>query len=641
MEPGKKKPSYAYEHYLGNGQYLYVKRSVRKAPLVMHPSCIEKRSSIVMVEDIEVQWDPPVKNSSYRTYPRYNNSETEYGLAAEVLSLDGLKQLVQILTGDAVPASDQEREDDVVAVISEDTGYTPPLNQILYGPPGTGKTYHTAIEALKVLEPAFLETSPDYKAIRERYEQFQKEGRIAFVTFHQSFSYEDFVEGIKAETEDGKVQYTLEDGVFKRICNLASAKVMSSEGDLEGDKDRRVWKLSLGNTLGEEDFVYEECIKNGYSLLGWGGNIDFNYCESPAEIRDAYIKHGDDQTEGSYAVTAVNTFKNSIRQGDLIIASDGNQKFRAIGEVTGDYFLLDPTEPRSGYLQCRKTRWLRVYEPSRPVDELCNKQFSQRSLYELKSHVLKRNVLVQLLSANTKEENKDYVIVIDEINRGNISRIFGELITLLEPGKRAGASEALSVILPYSKEDFSVPNNLYVIGTMNTADRSLAQLDIALRRRFEFIEMMPDASLLKDVTVAGVSMERLLLILNERIEVLLDRDHTLGHSYFLPLAEEGANTLENLGRIFQKQIIPLLQEYFFEDWQRIQWVLNDHLKPKKYQFIHKGGKTDLDSLFGHEVSGLVNDRRWSLNSDALGESKSYATTIRVLETEDSAEESVV
>ena len=510
-----------------------------------------------------------------------------------------------------------------------------PLNQILYGPPGTGKTYNTAVKALEILDPEYLaECAGDYDRIRARYDVLAEQERIGFVTFHQSFSYEDFVEGIKAETEDGKVQYTLEDGVFKKMCELARSRAVTAEGGIEDFQSRKIWKLSLGSPSRGEGHIFEECIQNGYALLGWGGSIDFINCNDWSQIRDKFDTDAtwSDHESLSFATGAVNTFKNTISKGDLVVVSDGNLKYRAIGEVTGDYYLLDNTTSaaQSGFRQCRNVTWLREYSPSRPTEELFKKNFSMQSIYELRSGIIKREVLQQLLSETGTEaiEDKPYVLIVDEINRGNISRIFGELITLLEPTKRAGSDEALTVTLPYSKEKFSVPANLYVIGTMNTADRSLAQLDIALRRRFEFVEMMPNHYLLNTVEVGGISIGTLLQTLNERIEVLLDRDHTLGHSYFLPLAKDGANTLENLARIFEKQILPLLQEYFFEDWQRIQWVLNDHQKPEQYQFIRQGGATDLVSLFGHEVSNQVNDRRWFINTHAFKLQESYLYTIR-------------
>jgi 5-methylcytosine-specific restriction protein B len=220
------------------------------------------------------------------------------------------------------------------------------------------------------------------------------------------------------------------------------------------------------------------------------------------------------------------------------------------------------------------------------------------------------------------DKRSPYVLIIDEINRGNISRIFGELITLIEPSKRAGAAEGLSVTLPYSKKPFSVPSNVYLIGTMNTADRSLAGLDIALRRRFTFKEMPPKPELLDGISVNSVDIGRVLLKMNERIEVLLDRDHCLGHAYFMPLIED--RTLENLAFIFRQQILPLLQEYFFEDWERIAWVLNDQVKSNDHAFVQKIA-INLDSLFGAGTANELQneDKRWRINEKAFGSIESY------------------
>jgi 5-methylcytosine-specific restriction protein B len=213
-----------------------------------------------------------------------------------------------------------------------------------------------------------------------------------------------------------------------------------------------------------------------------------------------------------------------------------------------------------------------------------------------------------------------WVLIIDEINRGNISRIFGELITLIEPSKRAGAEESLQVTLPYSKHDFSVPSNVHLIGTMNTADRSLAALDIALRRRFTFIEVPSNPTLLAGIEIEGVMVDTLLSVMNQRIAALLDRDHCLGHAYFMPLKAEP--TLGRLGGIFREQILPLLQEYFFEDWQRIQWVLNDHRKSAENCFLLQPDQ-DLNSLFGDSVTVNQNNERWELNADAFGRVEAY------------------
>ncbi len=192
--------------------------------------------------------------------------------------------------------------------------------------------------------------------------------------------------------------------------------------------------------------------------------------------------------------------------------------------------------------------------------------------------------------ASEKKEN--YVLIIDEINRGNISKIFGELITLIEPSKRAGEPESLSVLLPYSSTPFSVPNNLYLIGTMNTADHSLTALDTALRRRFDFEAMLPDITVLKDTVIKGIDLPRLLQTLNDRIRVLYDREHMLGHAFFIPVVqakEDEALAFERFKRIMRNKILPLLEEYFYNDWQKIRMVLADNQKEEApdLQFVRE------------------------------------------------------
>ena len=184
--------------------------------------------------------------------------------------------------------------------------------------------------------------------------------------------------------------------------------------------------------------------------------------------------------------------------------------------------------------------------------------------YEMRPGIFKR-----LVEEAKKRRRERFVLIIDEINRGNIAKIFGELITLMEDSRRIGRADVTSVTLPYSGDKFEIPDNLYVIGTMNTADRSIQLLDTALRRRFAFIEMMPDAEhegISRDID--GIDCTKLLKVMNERIAVLLGREHQIGHTYLLEV-----DTIGKLSDAMRNRIVPLLQEYFFDDWAKIRAVL--------------------------------------------------------------------
>jgi 5-methylcytosine-specific restriction endonuclease McrBC GTP-binding regulatory subunit McrB len=244
---------------------------------------------------------------------------------------------------------------------------------------------------------------------------------------------------------------------------------------------------------------------------------------------------------------------------------------------------------------------------------------------------IKSGAFLRLCERARKNPTRQYAMVIDEINRGNISKIFGELITLIEVDKREGAKYPIAVTLPYSGESFSVPTNVDLIGTMNTADRSLALVDTALRRRFEFVESMPNPAVLNGILVTKddveIDIERLLETLNRRIEALYDRDHTIGHAYFTPLLDTDSSAhFDTLKAIFKNKIFPLLEEYFFEDWQKIRLVLGDNQKQKQYQFVQEiSREEDLAELFGqeHELDQYAIRSRYQLNPDGLNEPKSY------------------
>lgn len=335
---------------------------------------------------------------------------------------------------------------------------------ILHGPPGTGKTH----------------LARDY--IIEKTSEDKPGNRWEFITFHQSYSYEEFIEGFKPNTdEEGRIRYEVADGIFKKLALRALVKGL----------------LELETNL-----------------------VD----------------------------------KNKLQQIYGLLAKKE----------------LPTKEEYNEYIQLKRYVW-------EIVSELSNDQL--------------------------KSLTPGFYIVIDEINRGNISKIFGELITLLEKDKRLGGENPLIVTLPYSGEPFAVPPNLYIIGTMNTADRSIALLDVALRRRFAFIEVEPDPEKLQNKVIEGINLAELLKTLNDRITAVKDRDHRIGHSYFL-----NANDLETLHQVWYYEILPLLMEYFYNDWETIRWVLNEKGEKSENVFFKKLTIKGPNEEEAYQLNGLGRDK---------------------------------
>ncbi|MDM0078700.1 AAA family ATPase [Variovorax sp. J2P1-59] len=441
-------------------------------------------------------------------------------------------------------------------VKSMESAMSIPLNQILFGPPGTGKTYHTITKTLEILAPELAGPGASRDAQVATFNRFREDGQVVFCTFHQSFAYEDFVEGLRADAKDGRISYDVADGVFKKLCLDAEKGLTTSTDALA----KALEKFDDEIAAAEDESVTLTTVKMKRRFTVRALN-DTSYRVMPEESRD---EHRDPDTVYRVFVRDLHKFYE-------------NDDPRAVHN--------------SSYV--------------RPIIE----------------HLKARHGLP---AYSAPAERPKFVMIIDEINRGNVSRIFGELITLIEGSKRKGA-EGAEVILPYSKKKFSVPDNVYLVGTMNTADKSLATVDIALRRRFHFTEMQPDASLLDGVKVGAVDVGQLLRKINERIEVLLDRDHCIGHASFMPLKVNAS--LPVLQEIFQRQVLPLLQEYFFEDWQRIAWVLNDHRKSNDvHRFLQKP-KTDVAALFGNEVEVPQANVRWKINVEAFLLEASYLGVI--------------
>ncbi|EPQ8613686.1 McrB family protein [Campylobacter jejuni] len=363
------------------------------------------------------------------------------------------------------------------------------LNQILYGPPGTGKTYHTIDKALEILGEN-LESRDEKKA---KFDEYVKNGQIVFTTFHQSYGYEEFVEGIKPRIDSKEnykeIEYEIKDGIFKEFCERALDTKQKFNFVQIKDNFLNHCREKKSIIYKNKEYKFEE----PNNLITGNLKIHINYIRDMIEqIGLSYGNLSDTEIEG-YIRSKIDSGDNIIKNYKIIL----------------DYFYY-------------------------------------------------------------KYINFSFVFVIDEINRGNVSKIFGELITLIEPSKRIGEKEELKVTLPYSGEKFGVPKNVYIIGTMNTADRSITSLDTALRRRFEFIEMMPDVSKLS-MDCEGINLQELLKAINTRIEYLLDREKTIGHAFFI-----GVENLNDLKSIFQNKIIPLLQEYFYNDYALINAVLNDN-----------------------------------------------------------------
>ena len=281
----------------------------------------------------------------------------------------------------------------------------------------------------------------------------------------------------------------------------------------------------------------------------------------------------------------MNFFIHYLKKGNYVIISNGNKFVRALGKVTGDYEYEEESPIR--YNHFRKVEWIFTDELI-PIEEIYDRGLSQKTMYKIDESALKQDFFTNqgqsdLIAKENIIEEKNYVLIIDEINRGNVSSIFGELITLIEKDKRADRPEELEVTLPYSKETFKVPSNVYIIGTMNTADRSIEALDTALRRRFSFIEFAPKSHLIKTEgdsgivggTVEAIDLEKLLNKINTRIEKLIDKDHKIGHSYFLKV-----DSIEKLKHAFKNEIIPLLEEYFFGDYGKVGLVIGSSFVEK-------------------------------------------------------------
>lgn len=488
-------------------------------------------------------------------------------------------------------------------------------NTILYGPPGTGKTYNTVMYAVAIIENKKLEEikKENYTEVIDRYNKYKEDGLIEFTTFHQSYGYEEFIEGIKPvihsdEEDETDIQYEVVPGLFKKFCDIAGKPILRKEKcDIGINESPTIWKISLEGS--GENSTRTECMKNEHIRIG--------YDEYGREITNLF--------KGVAGRHILNYFINDMSIGDIVMSCYDCNTVDAIGVVTGEYEWHDEYPE---YKRLRKVNWI-VKGIKENIIKINNgSRLSNPTVYKLRMDLSDVMEIIEKYSKNTievEEKKKNHVFIIDEINRGNISKIFGELITLIEPTKRIGQTEGQKVRLPYSQKLFGVPNNVYLIGTMNTADRSIATIDTALRRRFNFKEMLPDEEVLDGIYVEDVSIKDIFIKINKRITVLFDREHTLGHAYFLPL--KGAPTIETLADIFENSIIPLLQEYFYEDYEKIRMVLGDNQKDSEDKQFITIEENDYNDLFGDTDYDFDEMSTYKINSFALTNIEAYRSIL--------------
>ncbi len=474
-----------------------------------------------------------------------------------------------------------------------------PLNMILYGPPGTGKTYNTVNYAVAICDGKPIEELKDYDRTLTRYNELKKEGRIAFTTFHQSYGYEEFIEGIKPEIDEStqQITYGVADGIFKEFCDNAG-----TPDNCEVNHKATVYIVRL--SYGDGRSIKNECFQNNEIRFDWPEDCEYDWMK----------------------------WLDQMRPGDYVLSYHSESRYiDGIGIVRDEEALYDKA--------LSDFRWKRDVEGV-VKDEVIDITGINNGKYLSNYHVgrlpgIRANDIIALINSRSSNklsrQSKSFVFIIDEINRGNISKIFGELITLIEPTKRIGATEEMRATLPYSHQLFGVPDNVYILGTMNTADRSIALMDTALRRRFSFVEMMPESKVLIEIGADKVEAEgrtldvaKMLDVINSRIKYLFDREHTIGHAFFTALKDD--NSLERLAKIFRTNVVPLLQEYFYEDYEKIQLVLGDNLKSSdRYKFILD---EDLQQKIfkGNPIIDLP-EKKYTIQKDAFAHIESYIEII--------------
>jgi 5-methylcytosine-specific restriction protein B len=438
--------------------------------------------------------------------------------------------------------SESEKESSAIVDIASG------VNVILYGPPGTGKTYETIERSVKLIAPGF---SGDHAAHKRTFDDMRREGRVEFITFHQSYSYEDFIEGIRpvvdVSEEGGSPRYECRPGAFKRLaCNALFDCLETAEAAKQLVPFDVLWKALLSQIESDPEAKYpglSEKTSYQFTVTPKGNLEGVNIISDKRFLCSRKILEQVFNAKRSQNSVTVSDVMEVVARGchSQLVAAVFNELRRV---EKSQFAGKAQPEQHTAYSEEEKAEAVQRYLAD-----------GEKSGYQLKP----------------ESQWNQYVLVIDEINRGNISKILGELITLIEPDKRLRTGDnqnTLVVTLPYSGERFAVPANLHVLATMNTADKSIALVDVALRRRFDFKELAVDLSVCKQLTG---SMRSALQELNRRIVLRKDRDHQIGHAYFVSVADDAS-----FNQRFRSQIIPLLQEYFYNDWEGLRYILGEN-----------------------------------------------------------------
>ena len=538
-----------------------------------------------------------------------------------------------------------------------DIDFSFPLNAILYGTSKREKIYNIILYSVAIIErnKEIYNNKSSEKCIRflERFKNYIGNEQIKFIASNASYTYEDFKK-FCAEVEKDKYN----NNYILILDNIDKSDMLKIFGDDYSELEKRICNKEKSK-LPKNLYILGTTSKTFLSIKFFK---DFNFIKahSKDEIKE-HIVEIDEEIENLLGVKEEeNNFKfplNSILYGPPGTGKTYNSILYSLGIATKNEGIINRIKNNTETISDEKINEFNDLKKQGQIEFITfHQSYSYEDFVEgirptlatkdsednkdLK-YTIHSGIFKKICERARNDKDKNYVLIIDEINRGNISKIFGELITLLEPSKRLGETEELKIRLPYSGEEFGVPKNLYILGTMNTADRSIALLDIALRRRFNFIEMPPKYNLLKTINCkeGEINLQDLLKAINTRIEFLLDKDHLIGHSYFINI-----KTFEDLKEVFKNSIMPLLQEYFYDDFEKIKFVLNikDDEDDKDNNSIIRKEKIESEyipkTLPKNFPKSLKNKTIYEINEKTFEEGKNYIN-IYTLKTKDKEEAS--